>query len=645
MWNSRPKIIPKNPNGVLYVLLIGRISTPHQDLSNIEASFVPLRPLISELYDGEVQIKQLGERGSGMDPMRESIREAEDEIDSGIVDLVIMEDLSRAHRNMEYMFAFVFSAVDHCTRIIAPGDSLDTADDNWEAALASAAMRHGMTVPDARRRVRRTANFGFAGGGMVLKKPFGYRKLTKEEANGGLFGPKGLRIAKLPDCTPIILEMKRRVERGDSYPAVAAWLNSEGIPPGPCVKLGSWTGRLVNTYLRSALLSGTRTHRLVIYQRIFKTGKFKQKKNPSPEHMYYAELAHMSLQEQQALWEIMDARDPKKGKRPPHSRKGTARADTLWPGQHIVCPFCRDLMYWNSPTLLKCQNTLAGRRTTCWNQVLVNSEQIRQKLIPQLLAALSQRHGQLDHLIDSAWAEFERSVSVLNRRRSANEKQLGGLQKDAQRLAEAIAKQPLDTLIEQLSKTEQEIKKLKSELAHDQKQQEQETRFLSRDDIAARLLEALLELSRTSFEFRAVMREMFPEFYIQPVQALDTPQVHPRVVLWLPDEPSDSPDGPRPLRVSITINAFDSPVHITNAQPCWQVKQDHPDWTLDEIAEHLSINRMTVKRSLNYTRLMRERGTSDPYVELTERPANASRWRVATSSGDATPESSDPDAA
>ncbi len=219
-------MIPKNPDGVLYVLLIGRISTPHQNIENIDASFVPLRKMIADLYDGEIQIKQLGERGSGMDPMRQSIREAEDEIDEGIVDLVIMEDLSRAHRNLAYLTGFVFNAVDHETRVIAPGDSFDTEDENWEAMLSVAASRHGMTVPEARRRVNRTSDFAFFQGGMVQKILPGYIKLTKDQANSGQFGPKGLRIAKVSEYTPIIMEMKRRTERGDSYPMTCCFRKS-----------------------------------------------------------------------------------------------------------------------------------------------------------------------------------------------------------------------------------------------------------------------------------------------------------------------------------------------------------------------------------------------------------------------------------
>ena len=107
-------------------------------------------------------------------------------------------EISKIYRNPRWQQAFVQDAVDLDVRVICPGDQLDTFEDNWEVTLAVAMVRHGLHIPDTRRRVRRTADFAFHHGGMVQKVRFGYRKLSKAEAASGLFGPKGLRIAKLP---------------------------------------------------------------------------------------------------------------------------------------------------------------------------------------------------------------------------------------------------------------------------------------------------------------------------------------------------------------------------------------------------------------------------------------------------------------
>src|SRR5579863_2695829 len=210
-------MIPKDPTGPLRVLEIGRVSTIHQDVANIAASYADVERFLETVYAGPVEVKQLGEQGSGMLTERETILEAEDEIATGTWDLVIMEDLSKPYRNPRFQFAFVQDCVDNETRLISVGDGLDTADENWEVLLGAAALRHGLHIPDTRRRVRRTATHSFHCGGMTMKIKFGYRKLTKEEAASGQFGPKGLRVAKIAECTPIIREMRRRIMCGATY--------------------------------------------------------------------------------------------------------------------------------------------------------------------------------------------------------------------------------------------------------------------------------------------------------------------------------------------------------------------------------------------------------------------------------------------
>src|SRR5579871_6522293 len=201
-------LTPKDPERGLFVIMLGRISTVHQDEGNIEASYRYVRDYLNGIYAGKTDIRALGERASGMLPDRASIREAEDLLATGNVDLVIAEDLSRIFRNPRYQYVFVQDAVDAGTRVICIADQLDTADDNWETMLGAATLRHGLVIPDTRRRVRRKAVDSFLAGGMVMKLPFGYRKLTKEEAaSSGVT----LRMCKVPDCTAIIQEMRQRV--------------------------------------------------------------------------------------------------------------------------------------------------------------------------------------------------------------------------------------------------------------------------------------------------------------------------------------------------------------------------------------------------------------------------------------------------
>jgi DNA invertase Pin-like site-specific DNA recombinase len=293
----------------LRVLVLGRISTVHQDKENIEASYRYVQDYLQQIYQGRLHLKHLGEQASGMRTDRATILEAEAEVDTGTWDLVITEDLARLYRNPRFQYAFVQNAVDQDTRVICIGDNLDTADDNWEVSLGAAALRHGLYVPDTRRRVRRTATHAFHRGGMVQRVRYGYRKLTADEAQSGQHGPQGLRMAKVAECTTVIHSIGARILRGESYAAVADWLNEQGILPGRYAQRGRWTGKLVQDLLRDPILSGTRTFRDVVYEPVFKTGRHRRRKNPErPETEYYPELAHLSRAEHQALLQVMDQR-------------------------------------------------------------------------------------------------------------------------------------------------------------------------------------------------------------------------------------------------------------------------------------------------------------------------------------------------
>ncbi len=377
-------LTPKDPRGPLRVLILGRISTIHQDLENIQASYRYVEDYLHQIYQGLLHLKHLGERGSGLRTDRATIIEAEDAIDTGTWDLVIMEELSRAYRNPRHQYAFVQNAVDAATRVICIGDNLDTADDQWEIALGTAALRHGLAIPDTRRRVRRTAHHAFHCGRMVLKVRFGYRKLSQAEADSGRFGPKGLRIAREPAATPIIQEMSRRVRDGATYRAVANWLNDTQIAPGPYSIMNQWTGRLVHDLLRDPILHGTRTFATIKSQPLYRTGKAVRRKNPDgPLTEDYPELAHLSVQEHDELIQIMDrlaARYPRAAG-PQHPLYNRPRSRAIWPGQHPRCAICNAQMYRFGKDALKCPNAFIPGPAPCWNHLQVNCQTIRDKML------------------------------------------------------------------------------------------------------------------------------------------------------------------------------------------------------------------------------------------------------------------------
>jgi len=214
--NHFEPLVPRHADGVLRVILPGRISQPSQDEESIGSQQLDAEQWLRRVHkDKPVKLTPLGEQASGWLADRATMRQAMAIIKVGECDLVLVGELREIYRNPGFQWKFVFDCLDNDTRFIAVHDCIDTADEHhWEVMMHAAAMRHGLEVPTTRRRVRRKATYSFSKGGMVSKVKFGYRKLTPEEAASGKFGPVGLRIAKAGGDTSKIREMRSRMLSG-----------------------------------------------------------------------------------------------------------------------------------------------------------------------------------------------------------------------------------------------------------------------------------------------------------------------------------------------------------------------------------------------------------------------------------------------
>ena len=157
----------------------------------------------------------------------------------------------------------------------------------------------------------------------------------------------------------------------------------------------------------------------------------------------------------------------------------------------------------------------------------------------------------------------------------------------------------------------------------------------SKREIEQSLGKALVQLAASSFEFAAILRGIFPQFVIQPVQAIDSGQIRPRAKLtFLPaailEGSGVNCEGHGNDNLSVTLDLFQPPVHIAQLRRCLAARETHPGLSFKGIAAMLGISHMTVKRAFNYARLMQKAGASEPYREV--RWAAKRRLAMATAS-------------
>lgn len=629
-------IIPKNTDGVARIISIGRLSKPKATEAQTQLSLEAIRRenerMLANIYGGPKIVKYLAEQASGMLARRVTMDELWELVASGEWDAIVAEDLSRIFRNPRWQWAFVQDCVDAGIRVIAFADAIDTADENWETTVACATLRHGLMVPDTRRRIKRTATELFKSGGMVLKVRAFYQKLTREQAASGEFGPKGLRIRKLTEFAWVVDEIRRRLGDGQSPRSIVAWLNAEGIPCGPYVTSGRWTRKVLRELLEDPILHGTRRFRDVVHQPIFRTGKYRIEKNPTPEMEYVSELAFMTREEQEIMlatvgWEI-DWGGVKPPQRP-SPRKGISRYESYWPAQSATCSACGDKLY-ACGKYLRCSNSFCQFGQTCWNHVQASIAPLRAFVVNWLVTRCHASEAFRDVLLGAAKQQLSRQQSRTAVERDAlgaKTKNLEGQERNLRksiRIAEEISEEDLRSLVADLAAVTAQLQDIRREAASAAKPAAQPADY-AEHEILDHLAEVLAHLLETSFEMAEVVRGFVPRCVIVPVQALDTGAVYARAKLFAREDMAD-PD----YLTEHVVDLFDPPVHIRLISDAVRLREQIPRPTLKQIGAALGTSYMSIKRSLRYAKLMEELGLVEPYRELYAKPDKAARWRYAS---------------
>ena len=190
-------------------------------------------------------------------------------------------------------------------------------------------------------------------------------------------------------------------------------------------------------------------------------------------------------------------------------------------------------------------------------------------------------------------------------------KEIDTLVKQQGNLATAIANGgELDSLLVLLRSVERQLAELRIAVQETQLAQTPHFEEMTRLEVIEQLPRVLKHLVESSKDFGDVLRDMFVDFQIQPVQALDTGQVRPRALLRLAAPYCGSTNTPIDPTY-IVFDLFKPPAHIRLLSSIVELRESTSAPTYREIASMLGTNHCEVKRALAYARLMKERGLEE----------------------------------
>ena len=612
------------PQGLIFT----RISSiAHQDqLSNGEQA-ARCREFIRQRFNVEVDFRVISGHGSGERLDRDELSQLEQAIDSGDLDFVCAEEMSRFVRR-HTAFALCERCEDRQVRLFAVNDGIDTLDPNWRDPLTMVAWHHERSNRDTSDRIKRSLRHRFEDGGVIQEIPFGYSK------------PPGIRtdsqVLKDPEAEQVVLEIFNRIKAGASFAEVAFILNQRGIRPGPFCRRDEWNGPMVSRLVKNPLFKGVRERNRYMSQRINSTGRRITVR--APAHMLRTRscphLAYLPAAEYDALMAELQQRNAwcsRSGNDQDDPLCGRPRTQTTFPGQHLRCGVCGRPYYWHGADSRGVMVCSGATEYKCWNSLYVNGNDCGRAILERLAIELTRLPGFDEVFGDLVRAELAGLNLVRNERRQHFQRRVSEIVSRQSNLLAAIERsKDHELLLQRLEEVRQELAQARHALQQVETEPTIANAIPHADELRHQLAELIAAASREDQALGRRLREVLPTLYIVPYRTIDGGDLVPRVEYTLDLAPllaselRDRQDSQQ-FQVSGVITITRLPQRLELFQQAAVLRAE--GLTRRQVAERLGICLSACARALHIDRLMRERGLTEPFERVTEMQTSMNRLR------------------
>lgn len=624
---------------ILWVLLICRVSRPakgkrkksqrtgYQDERSNEDQIKNLKGWLRQHYKDRVRVRVIKGSGSGERLDRQETVRARRTVRSRQFDLVLTEDLGRILRRVE-AFQFCEFAEDYETRVIAINDNVDTAQDGWRMSAFFAAMRHELYNADNAKRIRRSQEARFESGGMLPCNIFGYVKPKDAETEDDL--------RKDEQAEPIYREWFRILEEGGTYQDVADWLNEELVPVGPYCRIAFWTCRMVSRITHNKILKGERTRNNVKSKRKNRTGRRRGVKTTAKERKV-RKCPHLAFFDEAYYNRVVAAADQRNEKyrrkvvNGQDSRTNVPRKRTHYPGQAAFCGICGRLYVYGGNGQIDHLMCTGARDHRCWCGVSIDGPLAARKIaeaIAREIEALEDFDASYEAILNEEAQRLNDSLDVKVREFKTaldrNQREIDHV------LAEVRSGNASQILRSDLKRLEEERTELESNREEAERTRVAKVVLPSAEELKRQYHETFQDLAVDSYRFARKMRLLVPRIVVFPVRLCDGGSLVLRAKVRLRLSALITDGGTRravreAFEKMLVVDLFELPqreqfrVQVVALRKAGMKERS--------IAEKFGITQPAVQNAAGLQRLMDQLGITDPYVPVTEPPAEGSKLR------------------
>jgi site-specific DNA recombinase len=634
---SENRIKPRNGH-TLQVGVIARISgCADQNEMSLEDQIDHHKVFIAEMYDGPVEYFIVATVGKGESLTREELEMIEAELRKRKLDILIMEDLGRLVRGTEAV-RLLGIGVDHGTRVIAPGDNVDTANDAWEAAAIKASADHVAHNAHTSRRIKtRNMNRFLKFGGCPGRPIAGYIVPDDAKTYGEWIKDPRYDRDSNPEADLWIYDGLKMLKETLNCTAVADMFNARGIPVGPYCRKDQWDGVMVWNFYNNPLLKGFAQRGKMHSAKHFETGHRKSVKNPKgPLFFACPQLAYFAPIEIDPVLQAVrekNARYKRGDKNGVDARHGVPRRRTKFPGQHADCWYCGHSSVWGGNGVsanLMCDNS---RHWHCWNSFGFNGQLAARRVMEAItttLYKLPELDEQFRELVERAAkhnpTEIARRWEQLSQAEAAWEKEKINVTNSMRKHGEEMFAAEMDSLKAEKRRIAEERNAL-------QQLGERELKHPDSLSVLREMLEKeFVGATWDSAEFSNKLRKLCPEFHVYLVRLCDGGHPLPRARIRLAfagmlDDAVHVPGLSDMLSCVMTIDLFEPVQRERIREEAVKLAATglHPRQIAPLIAEQPTFT--AVQNALDLHNKMLELGLSSPYILLQQPPEDYAKLR------------------
>jgi site-specific DNA recombinase len=626
----------------LLVLIYARFSTDEQRRRSIKAQVEFCIRFLTALGVIDVKIVTMSDEAmSGELVSRPGIDRVREGIASREWDLVLVEDSSRLFRDEVSCLQLVRLAVDKEIRTICINDLVDTTEADWEQRLTDAARHHEITNRFCSYRVKRAHEELWESGAALGPLKAGYRRTAsvpaKEDAPEE--GPYYDEVD--PRWAPIILGAYERIAAGQMPWTVATWLTESGLPKTGHSTSAVWSVKNVNDLIRRTDCRGHQVYRERISRKEYSTGKHKPRPN-DPNEVLTRDMPQLRIVDDW-LWYAANAaidgrrrqEDILRGSENPHY--GVPR-DSRGPLSGVFLCRCGAKMHamGRKGNGYRCS---AVHRGACWNRATALRDETHHRIAQAIKRQLEGLNGQVEKLVHDSTYLLE-DAGQREARAARLKQKKAELEETQERLLRAIelGKGHAEALVARLNKLEGKLDRVNAKLDR-LKQQDRICSPPSSEKVCDRIREKIAAIEKMDRSSRDEIRALVGTIHAIPCQQFggDKVVLRARFTLYLASLlPARTQAALQSLynvsleaefdQIPMVVDLFEPSTGPAYGVKAFELKVEH-GLGLTAIGRALGINKRRAEIAAQYGQTLWEAGITDPYIELTEPPAAASRWR------------------